>query len=132
MLYFSWYALFKKQRTRVFWVLMLPAFAIGLAPSLAFSVIQGAICKGGRFERTPKFGNQGKSSLPQIGSIYRRTTPISFGIDALFLLYCLLPIVFVMQNETWAAVPLLLLFPVGFLIVSTKTFNELIRQRVRQ
>ncbi len=132
MLYFSWYALFKKQRTRVLWVLLLPAFAIGLAPSLASSVIQGAIRRGGQFERTPKFGIRGKSRLPGIASIYRRTTVAAFGIDALFLLYCLLPIVFVMRKETWAAVPLLLLFPIGFLIVSTKTFDELVRQRAKQ
>jgi len=40
------------------------------------------------------------------------------------LCYCLLPVIFAWQRETWFAVPLFLLFPFGFAVVLVKDLSE--------
>lgn len=39
--------------------------------------------------------------------------------------YTLLPILFAWQRNTWVAVPLLMVFPLGFLIMIYRDFREL-------
>jgi hypothetical protein len=45
-------------------------------------------------------------------------------MNSLLLLYCLLPLLFVWQRETWFALPLFLLFPCGFALVVAKDISE--------
>jgi Gpi18-like mannosyltransferase len=47
-------------------------------------------------------------------------------MNGLLFLYCLLPLTFAWQRETWFAVPLFLLFPFGFVLVVVKDLGETI------
>lgn len=54
------------------WLPLLPVFSIGMAPSIALSVIKGALSNGGYFERTPKFGLQESQPPPLLAFLYRQ------------------------------------------------------------
>ncbi len=64
MLYFLYYVLSRKEQKLIAGFLLLPFLTIGMAPSIALSVLAGAIKKGGYFIRTPKFGCLDKGNLP--------------------------------------------------------------------
>jgi cellulose synthase/poly-beta-1,6-N-acetylglucosamine synthase-like glycosyltransferase len=105
-------------------VLLLPALTIGLAPSIALSVLKGMVRRGGAFERTPKFGMQGRERLPGLAFLYRQKNLPYICMNTLLFGYCLLPVIFAWQRETWFAVPLFLLFPSGFALVLAKDIRE--------
>jgi len=106
------------------YVFLLPALTIGLAPSISLSVVKGLFRAGGEFERTPKFGVQGRERIPGLAFLYhQKNLPYIFMNGVLFL-YCLLPVAFAWQRETWFAVPLFLLFPFGFALVLAKDMGE--------
>jgi cellulose synthase/poly-beta-1,6-N-acetylglucosamine synthase-like glycosyltransferase len=105
-------------------VFLLPAFTIGLAPSVSISVLKGLFSSGGEFERTPKFGVQGREPVPGLAFLYRQKNLPYILLNALLFIYCLLPILFAWQRETWFAVPLFLLFPFGFALVIAKDISE--------
>jgi len=104
---------------------ILPVFAIGMAPSIALSVIKGLFRQGGRFDRTPKFGIKGRAQLPSSAFLYRqRSLPYLFMNIALFA-YTLLPGCYAWQRNTWVAVPLLTVLPLGFLVMIYRDLREL-------
>jgi cellulose synthase/poly-beta-1,6-N-acetylglucosamine synthase-like glycosyltransferase len=105
-------------------VFLLPALTVGLAPSISLSVLKGMFCRGGEFERTPKFGVQGRERIPGLAFLYRQKNLPYVFMNAVLLLYCLLPVLFAWQRETWFAVPLFLLFPFGFALVLVKDVRE--------
>ncbi len=105
-------------------VLLLPALTIGLAPSISLSVLKGLFRSGGEFERTPKFGVKGRERIPGMAFLYKQKNVPYIFLNSLLFLYCLLPIFFVWQRETWFAVPLFLLFPFGFALVVAKDVGE--------
>jgi cellulose synthase/poly-beta-1,6-N-acetylglucosamine synthase-like glycosyltransferase len=105
-------------------VLLLPALTIGLAPSISLSVLKGLFRSGGEFERTPKFGVQGRERIPGLAFLYHQKNFPYIIMNGLLFLYCLLPLTFAWQRETWFAVPLFLLFPFGFALVLVKDIRE--------
>jgi hypothetical protein len=81
---------------------------------------------GGVFERTPKFGVRGRERMPVAAFLYHQKNLPYLLMNALLFLYCLLPVCFAWQRETWLAVPLFLLFPFGFALVLMKDLAELL------
>jgi cellulose synthase/poly-beta-1,6-N-acetylglucosamine synthase-like glycosyltransferase len=110
-------------------VLLLPALTIGLGPSISLSVLKGLFRSGGEFERTPKFGVTGRERIPGMAFLYQQKNLPHIVLNCLLLLYCLLPITFAWQRETWFAVPLFLLFPFGFALVLVKDIGESVQSR---
>jgi cellulose synthase/poly-beta-1,6-N-acetylglucosamine synthase-like glycosyltransferase len=110
-------------------VLLLPALTIGLAPSISLSVLKGMFRSGGNFERTPKFGVIGRERIPGLAFLYQQKNLPYIILNSLLFLYCLLPILFAWQRETWFAVPLFLLFPFGFVLVVVKEIGESLQTR---
>ena len=105
-------------------VALLPALTIGLAPSISLSVVKGLFRSGGEFERTPKFGVKGRERIPGLAFLYQQKNLPYIFLNSVLFLYCLLPVLFAWQRETWFAVPLFLLFPFGFLLVLAKDIRE--------
>jgi hypothetical protein len=124
MSYFLLYSIRSGSKSLLRNVVLLPALTIGLAPSISLSVLKGLFRPGGEFERTPKFGVRGRERIPGLAFLYhQKNLPYIFMNGVLFL-YCLLPLVFAWQRETWLAVPLFLLFPFGFAVVLSKDIRE--------
>jgi hypothetical protein len=98
---------------------------IGIAPSITLSVIKGLICSGGVFHRTPKFGLRGGERLPKLVSLYRQQAVPYILMNTVLFLYSLLPLMFVYQRGTWLAIPFVMLFPMGFLLVISRDMMEL-------
>ncbi|NTU59473.1 MAG: glycosyltransferase [Deltaproteobacteria bacterium] len=116
LLYFAVYARSCAGRALVRWVPLLPVVAIGLAPSVALGVVEGAFARGGAFVRTPKFGVRGRQRLPRLASLYAGSTvPFALLNGALFA-YALLPAAFAWRRGSWLALPFSLLFASGFLV----------------
>jgi len=128
LVYFSLYIATTKSRVSPLYLLLLPVFSIGIAPCLALSVLEGAFSKGGVFERTPKFGLHGRKRLPGLSFIYRQRRVFYLLMNAVLFAYSLMPVAFAWQRKTWLAIPFLVLFPLGFLLVFGKDLQE-VRQR---
>ena len=128
MSYFLVYSL-RCGSVRLRHVFLLPALTIGLAPSISFSVLKGLFVSGGEFERTPKFGVRGREQVTGLAFLYQQKSLLYIVMNGLLFLYCLLPVIFAWQRETWLAVPLFLLFPFGFALVLTKDIAESLLSR---
>lgn len=125
---FLYFFLFKKkQKERISCIplLLLPVLSIGMAPSIALSVLEGVLSRGGVFRRTPKFGISADERLPRLAFLYRQRSIPYLIINMIFLAYCVLPIVFAWQRQTWMAIPFLTVFPLGFLLVILRDLAEL-------
>lgn len=107
-------------------ILLLPVLTIGLAPSISLSVLKGLFRSGGEFERTPKFGVQGRERIPGLAFLYHQKNLPYIVMNSLLFFYCLLPLTFAWQRETWFALPLFLLFPFGFALVVGKDLGEIV------
>ena len=123
MSYFLLYT-FRSGSRKYGHVLLLPALTVGLAPSISLSVLKGLFSSGGEFERTPKFGVTGRERIPGMAFLYQQKSFLYIALNSLLFFYCLLPILFAWQRETWFAVPLFLLFPFGFALVVVKDLGE--------
>jgi len=121
--YFLLYAS-RSGSVRLRHLFLLPALTIGLAPSISLSVLKGMFRFGGEFERTPKFGVRGRERVPGLAFLYRQKSLPYVFMNALLFLYCLLPVLFAWQRETFIAIPLFLLFPLGFALVLAKDVAE--------
>lgn len=110
-------------------LLLLPALTIGLAPSISLSVLKGLYSFGGEFVRTPKFGIKGHERIPGLAFLYRQKNLPYIFMNGALLIYCLLPLLFAWQRETWFALPLFLLFPFGFALVLFKDIRETLLSR---
>lgn len=115
--FFFTYALNQKSKISLAHCLLLPIFSIGLAPSIALSVLSGVFSRGGVFERTPKFGVCAQGTLPGMAFIYRQRRIFAVILDAVLFLYSLMPVAFAWQRGTWLAIPFIALFPLGFFTV---------------
>lgn len=121
LLYLFFYTRMQRPRLPLHWVLAVPLLTIGLAPSIAFFVIQGMLKRGGVFHRTPKFGVKGKDSLPSLAFLYcDGEFLIYMSVSILLFIYSLLPIFLAWQRNTWIAMPFLMLFPLSFSFVFLK------------
>jgi cellulose synthase/poly-beta-1,6-N-acetylglucosamine synthase-like glycosyltransferase len=124
-LYFFTFINGEKMAISFRWMLLLPVLSIGLAPSVALSVLTGMFNRGGVFERTPKFGVSGRERLPGLAFLYRRPSISYLIMYPLLFVYSVLPVIFAWQRETWLAIPFLLIFPLGYLLVFSKDLSEL-------
>lgn len=125
LLYFALYHAGHRNSVPLRSLFALPVFSIGLAPSIALSVLQGFFKRGGVFDRTPKFGVSGRGNLPVLASLYRERSLPYLVLNATLFGYTLLPVFFAIGRDTWLAIPFLLVFPVGFLLVIYEDFQEL-------
>jgi cellulose synthase/poly-beta-1,6-N-acetylglucosamine synthase-like glycosyltransferase len=125
--YFLAYALNHRPKTSFMPILVLPILSIGMAPSLALSVLSGLFSRGGNFERTPKYGIHGRQSFPPLAFLYQQRRLFYLLVNGLFFAYSLIPIVFSWQRGTWLAIPFLALFPLGFWVVLVKDLREIRR-----
>jgi cellulose synthase/poly-beta-1,6-N-acetylglucosamine synthase-like glycosyltransferase len=116
-LYFVLYRHRQAHRVRLSTLLLLPVFTIGLAPSIALSVFKGLFKKGGVFDRTPKYAIKGRERMPALAFLYRDRPVSHLLINIVFFMYTLLPVWYALARNTWPAVPFLLVFPLGFLLV---------------
>ena len=125
MLYFLYYAISHKEQRLFKGLILLPIMTIGMAPSIALSVLAGAFKKGGFFNRTPKSGCGEKETLPlSVYGYYNKN--ISFIIlNLFFLTYTIFPFIFSAHRGTWIAVPFLAIFPLGFILVVSKELREI-------
>jgi cellulose synthase/poly-beta-1,6-N-acetylglucosamine synthase-like glycosyltransferase len=124
MSYFLLYSIRSGSKSLLRNVVLLPALTIGLAPSISLSVLKGLFRSGGEFERTPKFGVRGRERIPGLAFLYHQKNLPYIFMNGVLLLYCLLPLIFAWQRETWLAVPLFMLFPFGFALVLAKDIRE--------
>ena len=105
--------------------MMLPVFSIGIASSIAVSVVGGLFLRGGIFERTPKFGIGDSQRMPCAAFFYRERK-LSYMIFTIVLfLYSLMPLFYACTRSTWLALPFLMLFPIGLLVVVVKEASEM-------
>jgi cellulose synthase/poly-beta-1,6-N-acetylglucosamine synthase-like glycosyltransferase len=130
--YFFMFLHGERQTGSVYRLLLLPVISIGLAPSIALSVLRGVWSKGGIFERTPKFGIVGRASLPVQSFLYRRTDLSYLFLNTILFCYSLLPVAFACQRSTWYALPFFALFPSGFLYVLILEIREALVQSGEQ
>jgi cellulose synthase/poly-beta-1,6-N-acetylglucosamine synthase-like glycosyltransferase len=129
ILFFYFFVFAMKQAGKIPFsrLLLLPVLTIGIAPSITLSVIKGLICGGGVFYRTPKFGLRGRERQPKLASLYRQQSFPYILMNAALLVYSILPLLFVYQRGTWIAIPFVILFPSGFLLVMCRDMVELCR-----
>jgi hypothetical protein len=127
MFYFFFYSRVHKKCGSILWLLLLPVLSIGMAPTFALSVLNGAVRRGGVFARTPKFGLRGKERLPILSHIYSQQSLSYLILNTFLLAYSILPAIFAWQRGTWIALPFLAVFPLGFSIVLVKDLKELKR-----
>lgn len=125
LFYFLIHACYGQKRSFIPYVAALPFFSIAVAPSISLSVINGILRWGGPFERTPKFGIQGVQKVPRYAYEYLQSTVFHVCMNCMFLLYSLIPFFYALYRETWFALPLLALFPSGFLMVILKEMSEM-------
>ena len=117
LFYFFCYALLQKDRQRLLRLPLVPLVSLGLAPILGLSALAGLVSRGGVFVRTPKFGILGGESLPLAFFLYHQRTVFHAGINGVLLVYSLLPVLFAWRQGTWLAIPFLLVFSSGFLLL---------------
>jgi cellulose synthase/poly-beta-1,6-N-acetylglucosamine synthase-like glycosyltransferase len=124
LLYFYLYAYQEIGNRALRWLPLLPLLTLGMAPTLAWAVLCGMVQRGGVFARTAKYGSQGQNKLSGNLAIYSNKSFRILALNGSFALYSCLPIVFAVQRETWLAIPFLLLFPLGFMVVFFKDALE--------
>ncbi len=129
LMYFFAYSIVNGAGRSARWLPLLPVFSIGMSPSISLSVIKGALSDGGYFERTPKFGLQGSQRPPLLAFLYRQKAIPYLFMNSLFLIYSFMPILFSWQRGTWLAIPFLMLFPAGFLLVIVKDLADMAQIR---
>lgn len=124
-LYFLAHVTATRNRAALGCLPLIPVLTVGLAPSLALSVVRGVFCRGGVFERTAKFGVLGRSRLPGLARLYRKSPWSYLLLNAILFAYTLLPLQFAWQREVWPALPFACLFPAGFLLLLLRDAWEL-------
>lgn len=108
---------------------LLPAISIGLAPCFALSVVRGIFQKGGVFKRTPKSGLTDRRPSKYPKKRYQAPILGTLLFNMPLLAYSFAPLIFTWHQGTWAALPLLSLFPMGFLLVVGMDLHGLIQSQ---
>lgn len=124
-LFFLSHLLSRRNYSALSYFLLLPVLAVGLAPSLAPSVLQGAVRSGGTFERTPKFGIFSRDRLPRLTRLYRQKSWLYLGASLVLFTYSLFPLQCAWQRQIWLALPALSLFSAGFLLFACRDAWEI-------
>ncbi len=105
------------------------ALGIGLSINNGRAALEGIFGRDVEFVRTPKRGVlDGEAAKP---SRYRARWPWHNVLEILFGLYCALTLTIAVVTRSWASVPFVLLFCVGFLYVGCVSLYEAVRPRFR-
>ncbi len=115
--YYLIYHLISGTRRSTWSMAILPLLSIGLAPCFSLSVFQGLTRKGGEFVRTPKFGHLHSWRKGDAHLSSNETSLARMMLNVPLLFYSLLPLPLTWSQGTWAALPFISLFPMGFLLV---------------
>ena len=122
--YFFLYAYREIGWKAALWVPVLPLLTLGMAPSLAWAALCGLFQRGGVFNRTAKYGSSGDVPVKRLVSIYSHKSHRVLWVNGSLMIYSILPVVLTIQQQHWLALPLVGLFPLGFLLVFVKDFLE--------
>lgn len=112
--------------------LLLPLVGVGLAPVVSAGVISGLVSRGGAFERTPKFGVRGRERLPRLAGLYHRSNLTAAVVNLVVLSIGIVPSVLAVRDETWAALPPLLLIPAACCVYGAQDLLDSGRMRSRR
>lgn len=93
---------------------MLPAMSIGLAPYFSLAVLKGLFQRGGKFNRTPKFGISDDLPVNRFRVAVDSHAAVMLMINFLLLTYTLMP-VFCLAARNLARDSLSMLVPTGIL-----------------
>ena len=96
---------------------LLPAFGLGLAPTVTMGILEGLFGHGGKFVRTPKFGITGPGQAWRKLYSYHRASWLGLVVDLGLFIYSLLPMAFALKKGTYLALPFLAVFTLGFLLM---------------
>jgi hypothetical protein len=105
------------------------ALGIGLSINNGRAAIEGLFGRNVDFVRTPKRG--AVDGEPGLGT-YRGRWPWHNTIELLFGAYCTGTLLVAIATQSWASVPFLLLFSVGFTCVAVASLYEGARFRLAQ
>ena len=106
------------------------ALGIGLAVNNGRAAIEGLFGGNVEFVRTPKRGAFGDSTSRTAG--YRGAWSWHNTIELAVGLYCTLTLVTAVATQSWASVPFVSLFSVGFLYVGVRSLVEALRPSLAQ
>jgi glycosyltransferase involved in cell wall biosynthesis len=106
------------------------ALGIGLAVNNGRAAIEGLFGGNVEFVRTPKRGASGHSTSRTTG--YRGAWSWHNTIELAFGLYCTLTLATAVATQSWASVPFVSLFAVGFLSVGVRSLVEALRPSMAQ
>ncbi len=124
-IYFLFFSKINNNKIDYHILFLLPILSVGIAPSISLSVLKGIFSKGGNFCRTPKYGITGKNKIPESVLIYKTKSYSYIILNIIFFIYSLLPVFFAMNRNTIFAIPFLLIFPAGFILIIFKELSEL-------
>jgi cellulose synthase/poly-beta-1,6-N-acetylglucosamine synthase-like glycosyltransferase len=118
-------------KTALKWLPAMMALGIGLAVNNGRAVLGGLVGGDTEFVRTPKRGDAERAD-PSSASRYHGTWSWHNAIELVFALYCSITLVAAVVTQSWASVPFLLLFSVGFLYVGSTSLYEGLQIRSRR
>jgi hypothetical protein len=107
------------------------ALGIGLSINNGRAALEGLFGRDVEFVRTPKRGASDDSSAPQ-ASGYRPRWTWHNTIELAFGVYCTATLITAIFTKSWASVPFLLLFAVGFTYVGIASLYEALQHRLDQ
>jgi hypothetical protein len=105
------------------------ALGIGLSVNNGRAAIEGLFGRDVEFVRTPKLGS-GSARGAFALSGYRGRWPWHNAIELAFGLYCTGTVVVAIATQSWASLPFITLFSVGFLYVGVTSLIEALRPSV--
>jgi len=104
------------------------ALGIGLSINNGRAALEGLFGRDVEFVRTPKRGAAGASSIDG----YRGAWTWHNTIELAFGFYCTLTLAIAIATESWASVPFVSLFAVGFSYVGLRSLAEAVRPSLTQ
>jgi cellulose synthase/poly-beta-1,6-N-acetylglucosamine synthase-like glycosyltransferase len=122
-------ALHKDWKRRLLAFPLFMAASIGLSVNNAHAAIQGLRGKQSPFVRTPKYALRGQGESWTTKRRYR--SPISWAVvlELLLGLYSSAVVVYALAEREWGAVPFLLLFACGYLMIGGCSLHHVWAQR---
>ncbi|OCC14599.1 Glycosyltransferase [Dissulfuribacter thermophilus] len=116
----------KRYRDMAKLFIFLPAFGLGLAPTVAIGVLEGLMRYGGEFVRTPKYGiTASKMSWKRLLN-YHQGSWFNLAVDFGFFIYSFFPIVFAIKKGTYLALPFLGVFCLGTILMLYRDLFDLL------
>ncbi|MEM7435402.1 MAG: cellulose synthase family protein [Myxococcota bacterium] len=106
---------------------LMMAIGIGLSVNNGRAAIEGLFGRDVEFVRTPKHGVVDGKSHEAVR--YRARWPWHNVIELLFTAYCFATLILAIATESWASIPFVLLFCVGFGVVGVTSAVEAVRTR---